>query len=1404
MKIIKTIFFSILFCVGATLVVVFFPQISAPIKSATENVMDAIKDGVARLANQDNPAQIEDINSPNGKTQFSASLSEIGKADGSGVSDDLGEKIESFRITLLSYVNTFTEELAKKFSSSGGTISGNVIIKGGSLTVADIRGLENNLDLNSYRITNLKNPSSDSDAATKKYVDDEIDSLDFSSGGIAAETDPLFSLSSASGISSTNISNWNSAYGWGDHSTQGYLTVAAAESDPLAMAYLNQSVKTDANPTFTGLTLNGDLSRGTNAILGTGNLGATDGYIGISYITRNYFNSTAYLDGATAGTINATGNLNISGNMASDSSVSAIRYAIANRHYDAIVRVTTTITAALAAITDNNVTKRYLLYVPNGTYNEENVQMKSFVDVVGESVDGVIVQSSSGDYDTIMAGGVNAMLSNMTINHTSNIGDAGVTKYPIHGDFTTDTNSSVTTPASSTTIFYKLKVNALGTNSKHGMGLGFRTAQRVYIVDCEVYSQVAGGIGGHNMPYPEINSYTKPMELYIVNTIARGKTNGFFFDSTGSGSASDRVAIFGGTISGETADDIRMGNFNTGQYHGEGETYLFLDPYVKYSTRSLVDSSKLLTTSQIVSLPQQNDLVHAEYAGQQLTSLSTLPIIIKGLSTLSPAASGSTATGTLALEGSSGNTLYMGSYTNSPYGSWIQSSVKNSLGQNYSISLNPNGGNIGIGMTAPESTLHIQKSSAGDVGPILFIDNAATSTNGNAGDIRFGIYTGQTVNTYGARIRATESNSGTGKTDLTFGASSIAGVVNEMLKITGSGVGVGIGATDPFGAFQIGVQTGTFTTWNSNIANIYGAYDSVRPTLSLATTNSPTINVGGSLGLGGTSYDTSVGYTIPFGLIKGAKEISGNDFKGYLSFGTSRTADAVMVEHMRISSAGGVGINTTTPYGTSLQVGTATGAYTGSNSSFANIFGAYSASRPTLGLFTTDSATVGYGASLSLGGVSDGGSVPFGTIKGLKESATAYRGYLSFHTTDNTLVSPEWMRITSFGNVGIGTTLPEAKLQISGGGLCVGDDIVCTTSTNSIGYVYATNYTTFASDYAEHFYSKDTDLKSGEVVCVDTQSDNAVKRCQNDGDNNVMGVVSTQPAVLGNSIKKAKDNPKNYPIIAMLGQIPGYVEVTSENAEPIQIGDALAASSVSGYMRKAKAGESTVGVALEKYPNKSGEDDMIQILISRKNKSLTVENVEEETEKRIAELNIQDQVNSLISQANQDLEDSLNERVLNLEQNQTELSTVIEAQIEELKKLNLLTAKIDTNTTELDLIKTILGIDRTENPEDLDIMGKLSAETLETGKLVISINDEDDATIGEGIIEAGETEVEIETTAVREGSKVFVTLSSEVSDEVTIMAPSGEIEDKESFIVKILKAVEDDLKFNWWIVEMVK
>ena len=49
----------------------------------------------------------------------------------------------------------------------------------------------------------------------------------------ALETDPVFAASAAAAINTGDVTNWNTAYGWGDHATAGYLT---SESDPAFVA----------------------------------------------------------------------------------------------------------------------------------------------------------------------------------------------------------------------------------------------------------------------------------------------------------------------------------------------------------------------------------------------------------------------------------------------------------------------------------------------------------------------------------------------------------------------------------------------------------------------------------------------------------------------------------------------------------------------------------------------------------------------------------------------------------------------------------------------------------------------------------------------------------------------------------------------------------------------------------------------------------------------------------------------------------------------------------------------------------------------------------------------------------------------------------------------------------------
>ncbi|KKT73979.1 MAG: FG-GAP repeat protein, partial [Candidatus Peregrinibacteria bacterium GW2011_GWA2_44_7] len=272
-------------------------------------------------------------------------------------------------------------------------------------------------------------------------------------------------------------------------------------------------------------------------------------------------------------------------------------------------------------------------------------------------------------------------------------------------------------------------------------------------------------------------------------------------------------------------------------------------------------------------------------------------------------------------------------------------------------------------------------------------------------------------------------------------------------------------------------------------------------------------------------------------------------------------------------------------------------------------------------------------------------------LKGVQE----LNSLVTLNTTKLSAITNK-LQLDGTNFVGIGTTSPQYALDVDHP----------TSKINS-----KNGYLTNGADYAEYFETKDEGLVAGEVVCIDTINSNSVSRCKNASDINVMGIVSTNPAFLGNASFDKEGNPK-YKAIAMLGQIPG--KVSNENGA-IQIGDSLTSASIPGYIMKANAGDSTVGVALESFGDSNSKLEIsnlksilndlmsknlnnenselienlkvkiknlemkgtIQVMISRKNKSITVESVEAKVTERIAAMKIEDEVNRLVTGAVQAL-----------------------------------------------------------------------------------------------------------------------------------------------------------------------
>jgi hypothetical protein len=129
------------------------------------------------------------------------------------------------------------------------------------------------------------------------------------SGYLTTETDPVFAASPASGIILQNITNWNEAYGWGDHSTEGYLT---AEADTL------QTVTARGATTNQTLRVNnsgGNQVFNINSSTGRLTVGSTSLSIaaGITMYHGNTLSTPTLTMNAQGGTITCSGDITTSG-----------------------------------------------------------------------------------------------------------------------------------------------------------------------------------------------------------------------------------------------------------------------------------------------------------------------------------------------------------------------------------------------------------------------------------------------------------------------------------------------------------------------------------------------------------------------------------------------------------------------------------------------------------------------------------------------------------------------------------------------------------------------------------------------------------------------------------------------------------------------------------------------------------------------------------------------------------------------------------------------------------------------------------------------------------------------------------------------------------------------------------
>jgi hypothetical protein len=283
--------------------------------------------------------------------------------------------------------------------------------------------------------------------------------------------------------------------------------------------------------------------------------------------------------------------------------------------------------------------------------------------------------------------------------------------------------------------------------------------------------------------------------------------------------SSGNVIVGGSNDTGFAATKLKTGSYSTAEsginilttptgtgylLFGDGTGAASYSGGIHYNHNTSSMSFRTLANNERMTI---DSLGYIQMGATLATHIGTSQLFVNRGVNAAAATSGTTQTGgALRLRGGDNAVLDMGMNS---VNTWIQATDRANLANGYPLSLNPNGGNVGIGTNAPASPLHVTTSSTGLAG-----DFTNTNTSGY----------GLRVTTYGTGAQygfAVDSNGGGYSRDFTVGADGNVNVLTGNLVIGTAGKGIDFSATAGSGTSELldDYEEGTWTASLSGVAS---------------------------------------------------------------------------------------------------------------------------------------------------------------------------------------------------------------------------------------------------------------------------------------------------------------------------------------------------------------------------------------------------------------------------------------------------------------------------------------------------------------------------------------------------------------------------------------------------------